>query len=92
MRGLVVAGPGEAKDQLIGMMPHALKDKVIGTMDISMEGSSKDLVKLGKDLAHEDELSREKVLAEKLKEALRPAPPCGLWPGGSGDSPEGWAS
>jgi peptide chain release factor subunit 1 len=70
MRGLVVAGPGEAKDQLIGMMPHALKDKVIGTMNISMEASSKDLVKLGKDLAHEDELSREKVLAGKLKEAV----------------------
>ena len=70
MRGLVVAGPGEAKDQLIGMMPHALKDKVIGTMDISMEASSKDLVERGQDLAHEDELSREKVLAEKLKEAV----------------------
>lgn len=70
MRGLVVAGPGEAKDQLIGMMPHALKDKVIGTMNLSMEASSKDLGKLGKDLAHEDELSREKALAEKLKEAV----------------------
>ena len=27
-------------------------------------------MKLGEDLAHEDELSREKVLAEKLKEAV----------------------
>ena len=70
MRGLVVAGPGEAKGQLIEMMPQALKDKVIGTVDISMEASSKDLVNLGKDIAHEDELSREKVLAEKLKEAV----------------------
>jgi peptide chain release factor subunit 1 len=70
LRGLVVAGPGEAKGQLVEMMPQALKDKVIGTVDISMEASSKDLVNLGKDLAHEDELSREKVLAEKLKEAV----------------------
>ena len=70
IRGLVVAGPGEAKAWLIEMMPHALKDKVIGTVTISMEASSKDLVKLGKDLAHEDELSREKVLAERLKEAV----------------------
>ena len=70
MRGLVVAGPGEAKGQLVDMMPQALKDKVIGTVDISMEASSKDLANLGRDIAHEDELSREKVLAEKLKEAV----------------------
>ena len=70
LRGLVVVGPGEAKVQLIEMMPQALKDKVIGTVDTSMDASSKDLLNLGKDLAHEDELSREKVLAEKLKEAV----------------------
>jgi peptide chain release factor subunit 1 len=70
MRGLVVAGPGEAKGQLVEMMPQALKDKVIGTVDTSMETSSIDLAKLGKDFAHEDELSREKVLAERLKEAV----------------------
>lgn len=70
MRGLVVAGPGEAKDQLIEMMPHALKDKVIGTVNVSMEASSKDLISRGKDLAHKNELSREKVLAERLKEAV----------------------
>ena len=70
MRGLVVAGPGDAKGQLVEMMPQALKDKVIGTVDISMDASSKDLVNIGKDFAHEEELSREKVLAEKLKEAV----------------------
>lgn len=70
MRGLVVAGPGEAKGQLIEMMPSALKDKVLGTVDTSMEASSKDLARQGKDRADEDERSREKVLAEKLKEAV----------------------
>jgi len=70
MRGLVVAGPGEAKGQLIEMMPQALKEKVIGTVNISMDASSKDLVNIGKDFVHEEELSREKVLAEKLKEAV----------------------
>ncbi len=44
--------------------------KVIGSLDISMEASSKDLVERGRDLSHEEELSREKVLAEKLKEAV----------------------
>jgi peptide chain release factor subunit 1 len=70
MRGLVVAGPGEAKDQLIEMMPPALKDKVIGSLDISMETPSKDLMERGRELSHEEELSREKVLTEKLKEAV----------------------
>ena len=70
MRGLVVAGPGEAKGQIVEMMPHALKDKVIGIMDISMEASSKDLMGRGNDIAYEDERSREKLLAEKLKEAV----------------------
>jgi peptide chain release factor subunit 1 len=70
MRGLVVAGPGEAKDQLIEMMPPALKRKVIGSLDISMEAPSRDLMERGRDLSHEEELSREKVLAEKLKEAV----------------------
>jgi peptide chain release factor subunit 1 len=70
MRGLVVAGPGEAKGQLVEMMPQALKDKVIGTVDISMDASSKDLLNLGKDFTHEEQLSREKVLAERLKEAV----------------------
>jgi peptide chain release factor subunit 1 len=70
MRGLVVAGPGEAKDQLIEMMPPALKGKVIGSLDTSMEAPSKDLMERGRDLSHEEELSREKVLAEKLKEAV----------------------
>ena len=80
MRGLVVAGPGEAKGQLIEMMPQALKEKVIGTVNISMDASSKDLVNIGKDFVHEEELSREKVLAEKLKEAVLRGHPaaCGL--------------
>lgn len=69
MRGLVVAGPGEAKGQLIEMMPPALKDKILGIVDTSMEASSKDLMKQGKDRANEEERSRGKVLAEKLKEA-----------------------
>lgn len=70
MRGLVVAGPGEAKAQLVEMMPHTLKDKVIGIMDISMDASSKDLTERARDLSQEDGLSREKILAEKLKEAV----------------------
>ena len=37
MRGLVVAGPGEAKHQFVEMLPSALKEKVLGTVDLDME-------------------------------------------------------
>ena len=80
MRGLVVAGPGEAKGKLIEMMPFALKEKVLGTVDASMDVSSRDLLRQGKERSDEDERSREKVLAEKLKEAVLRGHPaaCGL--------------
>jgi|GEM_PF-3680484 len=36
------------------MMPPALKDKVIGTVDTSMEASSKDLARQGKSMMSQD--------------------------------------
>ncbi len=80
MRGLVVAGPGEAKGQLIEMMPFDLKDKVMGTLDTSMDASSRELVTRGEDIAHENERSREGELVEKLKEALLRGQPAAYGP------------
>lgn len=75
IKGLVVAGPGEAKGQLVEMLPASWKSKVLGVLDISMQTPSGDLVKLGNEVAI-GEQSREKELAEKLKDAVlkgRPA-------------------
>jgi peptide chain release factor subunit 1 len=75
IKGLVVAGPGEAKGQLVEMLPASWKSKVLGVLDVSMQTPSGDLVKLGNELSNR-ERSREKELAEKLKEAVlkgRPA-------------------
>jgi peptide chain release factor subunit 1 len=75
IKGLVVAGPGEAKGQLVEMLPASWKGKVLGVLDISMQTPSGDLVKLGNVVAN-SERSREKELAEKLKDAVlkgRPA-------------------
>jgi len=69
IKGLVVAGPGEAKGQLVEMLPASWKSKVLGTLDISMQTPSGDLVKLGNEVAN-SERSREKELAENLKEAV----------------------
>ena len=75
IKGLVVAGPGEAKGQLVEMLPASWKSKVLGVLDTSMQTSSGDLVKLGNEAAN-SERSREKELAENLKVAVlkgRPA-------------------
>jgi len=75
IKGLVIAGPGEAKGQLVEMLPVSWKSKVLGVLDVSMQTPSGDLVKLGNQVAN-SERSKEKELAEKLKEAVlkgRPA-------------------
>lgn len=69
IKGLVVAGPGEAKGQLVEMLPPSWRSKVLGVLDISMQTPSGDLVKLGNELSN-SERSEEKELAERLKEAV----------------------
>ena len=69
IKGLVVAGPGEAKGQLVEMLPIVWKEKLLGVVDISMQTPGGDLVKLGGKSARE-ERSAELHLAERLKEAV----------------------
>jgi peptide chain release factor subunit 1 len=69
IKGLVVAGPGEAKGQLVEMLPIVWKEKLLGVVDISMQTHGGDLVKLGRVVAGE-ERSTELQLAERLKEAV----------------------
>ncbi|MDD4162155.1 MAG: Vms1/Ankzf1 family peptidyl-tRNA hydrolase [Methanothrix sp.] len=69
IKGLVVAGPGEAKGQLVVMLPIVWKEKLLGVVDISMQTSGGDLVKLGSVVTRE-ERSAELYLTERLKEAV----------------------
>ncbi|HUS75930.1 MAG TPA: Vms1/Ankzf1 family peptidyl-tRNA hydrolase [Methanothrix sp.] len=69
IKGLVVAGPGEAKGQLAEMLPHDWKDKLLGVIDISMQTPDGDLVKLGSRISR-SERSLQLHLAERLKEAV----------------------
>jgi peptide chain release factor subunit 1 len=67
MRGLVVAGPGEAKDQLVEMLPPSLKDKLLGSIDLSMDALPSELMKRVGDAAGQDD---GKDAAIKLKAAI----------------------
>jgi peptide chain release factor subunit 1 len=70
MRGLVIAGPGEAKHQFMEMLPQHLKNAAFGTMDVSMNASKSDLMSKGDEILLQDENSRSRADAEELKAAI----------------------
>jgi len=67
MRGLVLAGPGEAKGQLMVLLPAQVRDRVIGLLDIPMTTRLSELVKLGDQMALNHERSLSIKRAEELK-------------------------
>jgi peptide chain release factor subunit 1 len=70
VRGLVVAGPGEAKGQFIEMLPFALKAKVLGSIDLHMETPAGYLLNLGEEVSRSDIEADSRALSERLKEAV----------------------
>lgn len=69
MRGLVIAGPGDAKNQLMELLPPQIRDKVIGQLDVPMGTSPGELVRMGDQLA----LNNEAFLSRKMADDLRSA-------------------
>ncbi len=80
IKGLVVAGPGEAKDQIMEMLPQSLKAMIIGEADVSMGVQVKDLARAGDDIAARKETSREKEASERLKDAILKGLPAAYGP------------
>lgn len=74
-RGLVIAGPGDAKNQLVEMLPSEMKKKVLGIVDLSIDTSRKDLVEVGDEIALEDERTKSKERAEELRAEIRKGGP-----------------
>jgi peptide chain release factor subunit 1 len=70
VRGLVVAGPGEAKSQFMEMLPSALRTKVLGPIDLHMETPAGDLQNLGEEISRSGIKADSRALAERLKEAV----------------------
>lgn len=66
-RGLVVAGPGDAKRQFIEMLPVDMKKKLLGIVDLPIDASQRDLVEAGDEIILADERSRSKERAEELR-------------------------
>ncbi len=70
MRGLVIAGPGNAKIQLLEMLPPQTKERVLGLLDVSMGAAPADLVEMSDRLALERERSSGQERAAELRSAV----------------------
>ncbi|NYT01401.1 MAG: hypothetical protein GKC10_01395 [Methanosarcinales archaeon] len=70
MRGLVIAGPGDAKSQLVEMLPPQMKDKVMGMLDVPMGTAPAELMKMGDQVALEKERSLSQKTAADLRSAV----------------------
>ncbi len=70
MRGLVIAGPGEAKIELMEMLSPQIKERVMGLLDVSMGVKPADLVEMGDRLALDKERSLSRERAAELKSAV----------------------
>ena len=70
MRGLVIAGPGEAKIELMEMLSPQIKERVMGLLDVSMGVTPADLVEMGDRLALDKERSLSQERAAELRSAV----------------------
>ncbi len=70
MRGLVVAGPGSVKKQLVDSLPKHLQGKVIGMVDVSIEIPPDQLLAHGEEIASANEREGEAKAIEELRRAI----------------------
>lgn len=75
LRGIVIAGPGTAKKQLIDELPKEYSDMVIGTIDIGMDTPSGDLLALADSVAAQNEREKEEALVRELEGAIMKGDP-----------------
>lgn len=75
LRGIVIAGPGEAKKKLLEDLPSEIATKVFGVADLDMDIAAGDLVRIGNDMAVKDELKKSTALAEDLRAAVMKGEP-----------------
>ncbi|UCC92873.1 MAG: hypothetical protein JSW25_09450 [Thermoplasmata archaeon] len=70
MRGMVVAGPGEAKAHLVDALPPRYSGMVLGTVDTDMDVRHAELLAHADELAMADEVSDEEAAVEGLRRAI----------------------
>jgi peptide chain release factor subunit 1 len=70
LRGLVVAGPGEAKVHLVDALPPRYAQMVLGTVDTDMDVRHAELMAHAEEMARADEVSDEAAAVEGLRRAI----------------------
>ncbi|MFW6013642.1 MAG: peptide chain release factor aRF-1 [Candidatus Nanoarchaeia archaeon] len=78
LKGIIVGGPGPTKYEFLdgNYMPNELKEKVIGTKDISYTGDFgvQELVELSDDILGQEEIMEEKKIMGRFFEGLAKTP------------------
>jgi peptide chain release factor subunit 1 len=69
-KGLVLAGPGEAKQQLMELLPQEMQHKVLGVIDVPIDIPGDELVEAGNAVLQETGQSESRDAAEKLKSEI----------------------
>lgn len=69
-RGFVLAGPGEAKQQLMEMLPYEVQQKVLGVIDVPIDIPRDELVEAGDAVLQKSEHSEAITVGEELKSAI----------------------
>ncbi|WP_094227611.1 baeRF10 domain-containing protein [Methanolobus psychrotolerans] len=69
-RGLIIAGPGDAKQQLLELLPQDVRQSVLDLIDVSMDISRDELVEKGNSILHENELADSRKRSKEFKSEI----------------------
>lgn len=70
VKGFVIAGPGNAKQEFAEMLPKDIQRKVLGIIDLPMDISRNEMLEAGDQVLHKSEQSESKRRAAEFKTAL----------------------
>lgn len=70
LRGIIIAGPGEVKKQLLDLLPAALKEKVLSLMDLQMGASCGEMMEDADRIAYDDERRKGEAQRERFRDEL----------------------
>ena len=69
-RGLVVAGPGDAKKEFLELLPAEMVKKILAVVDLPIDAPPKEVVEVGDEIALADERARSMKRAEQLRSEI----------------------
>ncbi|QLC48961.1 hypothetical protein HWN40_01075 [Methanolobus zinderi] len=69
-KGLVLAGPGNAKQQLQEMLPEEVRNSILDVIDVPMDIPKDELIESGNSVLQEEELAESNRWAKKFKSEI----------------------